>query len=140
MSQETSGVPWKKLLLIGGALAVLCGGCVLGGAWLLLDSIKSCGAYTQAVAKVRTDPRVVEALGAPVVPDWYVMGSVNLVNDGGHADLSIPLKGSKRLQGTPRTGKLIVEADKAGGAWTLTRLDLVTATGPEAYNTQPLLP
>ncbi len=136
----TSGVPWKKLLLIGSAVAVLAVGCVVGCVWLLLDSIKSCGAYTQAVARARTDPWVVEALGAPVVPDWYVMGSVKLVNDAGHADLSIPLKGSKRLQGTPRTGKLIVAADKAGGAWTLTRLDFVTATGPEAYNTQPLLP
>ena len=37
-------------------------------------------------------------------------------------------------------GDLIVAADKAGGAWTLTRLDFVTAMGPEAYNTQPLLP
>jgi hypothetical protein len=135
-----AGVPWRKLLLIGCALAVLCGGCVVGGVWLLLDSIKSSGAYTQAVQKAQADPRVVAALGAPVEPDWYVMGSVDLVNDGGHAELSIPLQGSKRFGGTPRTGKLIVVADKAGGVWTLTKLDLVTATGPETYNTQPLLP
>ena len=136
----TPGISWKKPLLIGGALVLLCGGCVVGGAWLLLDSIKSCGAYTQAVRQAQSDLRVIEILGAPVEPDWYVMGSVKLVNDAGHADLSIPLRGSNRFQGTPRTGKLIVAADKAGGVWTLTRLDLVTATGPEAYNTQPLLP
>ena len=129
------GVPWKKLVLIGGLLAVLGGGCVAGGAWLLLDSLQSCGAYTQAVPKAQADPRVIQVLGTPVEPDWYVMGFVNLVNNGGHAELTIPLKG-----GSGRTGKLIVTADKAGGAWTLSQLDLVTMTAPETYNTQPLLP
>ena len=107
----------KKILLIVGAVAVLGIGAVTGGVALLLHGIKSCGAYTQAVDLARKDPRVQEALGSPVETRWWVMGSVQLVNDGGHAELTIPLRGPKGEAG------LQVEAVKAAGAWTLKTAD-----------------
>ena len=128
------GVPWKKVLLIGCILIVLLVGGVVGFVGLLFHTLRSSGAYTQAMARAQADPRVAQALGAPVVPDWYLLGSVNLVNDGGHADLLIPLRGQSH------SGRLHVVADKTAGVWTLDTLDLVTMTGPETSVTLPLLP
>ncbi len=139
MTSPTPGVPWKKILLIGGLLLVLLLGCGVGAVALIFRSLRSSGAYTQAMARAQADPRVLQALGAPVREDWYLLGSVNLVNDGGHADLLIPLRGKEH------SGRLHVVADRAAGVWTLTILDLETTTrkrGAEEldYNTLHLLP
>lgn len=132
--------PWKKILLIGGLVMLLGLGLCAGSVALVLRSIKSTGAYSEAVALASSDPRVAAEIGGPVRPDWYVLGSVKLVNDAGHADLSIPLIGTKTMGGTPRTGRLIVAADRAGGVWTLRKVDLVTMTGPDEPHTIPLKP
>ena len=129
-----TGVPWRKVLLIGGILRVLVIGGGAGGMALIFRSMRSCGAYQQAMLIAEKDPRVAQALGVPFTPDWYLLGSVNLVNDGGHADLLIPLRGKTH------SGRLHVVADKTAGVWTLNTLDLVTMTGPDASVTLPLLP
>ncbi len=131
----------RRLLLAAAALLLLATGCVAAGVGWALGKIKASPPYAQALALARKDPRVAGVLGAPVEPGWYVLGSVKLINtDAGHADLSIPLQGSKRLGGTPRTGKLHVVADRAGGAWTLKTVELITMTGPASFDTLALLP
>ena len=133
-------MPWKRVLALGILLLVLLVAAVAGGVGLIFRSIRSCGAYRQGLALAQADARVAAVLGAPVEPDWYVMGSVQLANDAGHADFLIPLKGSKRLHDTPRTGRLHVVADRSAGVWTLRFADLTTMTGPDAFDTLPLLP
>ncbi len=128
------GVPWKKILLIGGILLALLISGLVGFVALIFHLLRSSDAYQQAMAKAQADPRVAQALGAPFQPDWYLLGSVNLVNDGGHADLLIPLRGKTH------SGRLHVVASKAAGAWTLNTLDLVTMKDPDTSVTLPLLP
>lgn len=130
----------RRFLLVLGVLALLAAG-VAVGALLFLDVLKTSQPYQQAMAVAENDARVIEALGAPVKPDWYVLGSVSTRSDGtGHADFTIPLLGSKQLEGTPRSGRLHVVAVKAVGAWTLTKVELITMTGPTTFDTLPLLP
>jgi len=136
-----SGIPWRKVALAAAALLLLGGSCTAGCVGWALGKVKASPPYVRAVALAREDPRVAGVLGAPVRTGWYVLGSIRLQDgDRGHADLSIPLLGSKQLKGTPRTGKLHVVAEKRGGAWVLETLDLVTMTGPATFDTLRILP
>lgn len=113
------GRPWLKWvaagcfgLLVLGALAA--GALVFG----VLAVVKRSDVYEEAVSRARTEPRVTAALGEPVEPGWFVMGSVEVSGPGGEASLSIPLEGPRG------EGTLYVEATKRAGAWVYETLQL----------------
>jgi len=91
-----------------------------GFVWLILSFVagmmKSSDAYKQALARARANPAVVDALGQPIREGFFVSGSINVNGPSGHADLAIPIAGS-RGQGT-----IFLVAHKAAGQWSYSTL------------------
>ena len=79
--------------------------------------------YKDGLARAQADPRVIEALGAPIEPGWFVSGKINTAGRSGQADIDIPLKGSKQ------NGSVHVVAMKEGGRWTYSRMIMTPDTG-----------
>ncbi len=92
------------VLLVGGAVFAVFG------------MIKSSEPYHHAVEVASQDPRVVQKLGAPIVPAWYVGGSINQAGSSGYANLVIPIQG--QLSGDT----VFVLARKSEGTWRYQRI------------------
>ncbi len=74
--------------------------------------------YQRALAVVEIHPEALRVLGEPVEAGWYVLGSLETGRDHGHAELAIPVSGS-RAEGT-----LSVFAWREEGDWTFEELEL----------------
>lgn len=85
-------------------------------AYFVFSAIKSSEPYEVALQTATADPAVIEQLGQPIEAAFFAMGSIELKNSDGEADLSIPISGPK--------GKAIlyVEATKQDGHWTYHKL------------------
>ncbi|MBV9128516.1 MAG: hypothetical protein JO117_10575 [Verrucomicrobia bacterium] len=83
---------------------------------VVFGAIKSSDAYKTALARAQADPRVIEALGTPILAGWAVTGSVNVNPAGGNADLNIPISGPKGA------GAIDAHATKDNGAWNYSKL------------------
>ena len=83
--------------------------------------MKSSGAYSGALELARSDCEVQARLGMPLRPGWSVSGSVSVAGPSGHAELSIPLRGSQR------SGTLYATATKTAGQWHFELLQLAVA-------------
>jgi hypothetical protein len=79
-------------------------------------TMKSSGAYKQAVTTAHADTRVVDALGSPLKQGVFISGNINLNNSSGRANLSIPISGPKGK------GTIYVVAIKTAGAWNFSKL------------------
>jgi hypothetical protein len=79
-------------------------------------AFRSSGAYKEAVARARSHRGVLDALGGPIDPGFWVGGSIHVSGSTGSASLATPLHGSRG------DGMLRAEARKAGGVWTFDRL------------------
>ena len=121
------------LVLLGLSLIV---GIVGGGIGLIIKSMKSHPAYIEALARARQSPEVAVALGKPIEPGAFVMGSVSGDADGGHAFITVPLTGPKA------EAKLSVVAFNDGKAWEYTSMAVTLADGREIslLTTPPSLP
>lgn len=97
-------------------LLLFCGG-VLGFSALVLGSMKSSGAYQEALQRAKNDSRLVNHLGGVIEPGWFLYGSVEVSDSSGNADLEIP------LHGPSASATLYVVAHKNAGNWEFTRLD-----------------
>lgn len=91
---------------------VVCAAFISGIVYIVLISVKSSGAYKDAVIIVQHHDTAREVLGEPVRTRWYVMGNINVSGPSGKAELSIPVHGS---QGR---GTVHLEAEKKAGKWT----------------------
>lgn len=70
--------------------------------------IKSSDAYKLSLNDAITDQRVIELMGEPIKPGFFVTGSVHLSGSSGDANLSIPISGPKC------SGKIITKMIKQG--------------------------
>lgn len=84
--------------------------------------------YRFALHAATSDARVLSRLGSPVKPGWLITGSINVRNDSGDADLSIP------LQGTVHRGAIHVVASKSEGQWTYQKLTLKVEDGLQSLD------
>lgn len=116
---------WKWVVpVLGVAAILLVVGSITLFVTLLFGTMKSSGAYKQALVAVRADPAVAQALGTPVNAGFIVTGSVNVSGSSGDADLSIPVSGP---QGK---GTVHAKATKSMGEWQFTELVVeIAATG-----------
>jgi hypothetical protein len=128
-----------KWVLGGGCLGILlscgCLSAIIFG--VTYSALKGTGVYVDAVAAATQSHEVQEALGAPVDAGFMMQGSVNVDDEGGRANFSVPLQGSKK------EGSLRVEAYKQGGDWHFTTLT-VEVPGQDSIdllaNARPSIP
>jgi Cytochrome oxidase complex assembly protein 1 len=108
---------WKWLVPTGClsliALATMFVVCI---AFFVFSILKSSDAYKSAVARAKSNQRVVAALGTPIQEGMFVSGKTNVNGPSGEADLGIPISGPK--------GKatIYVVATKSAGEWTFSKL------------------
>jgi hypothetical protein len=108
---------WKWLVPTGClsliALAVLFVVCI---AFFVFSILKSSDIYKSAVARAKSNQRVVAALGTPIQEGMFVSGKSNVTGPSGEADLAIPISGPK--------GKATIYAvaAKSAGEWTFSKL------------------
>ncbi|HEU4522808.1 MAG TPA: cytochrome c oxidase assembly factor Coa1 family protein [Thermoanaerobaculia bacterium] len=103
---------WMWVVALGCLLPILViGGCVAGIAYFAMSTIRATDVYTDAVERAKSDPRVVEALGAPVETRWWVTGEFNVDGEEDSADFDVPLQGSQNK------GTLEVEGTRDRGDW-----------------------
>lgn len=85
---------------------------------IVFGSIKSTDVYEEALARVRSSPAAIEALGQPIEDGLLMGGNIRVSGPSGSADLSIPLHGPKG------EGDLYVVASKSAGRWEYQTLEL----------------
>jgi hypothetical protein len=129
-------VPWHLNWKIMVPLALLgsfgaCGACIGGVVYGAFSVIKSADVYGEALRQARADVRVTSALGSPLEDGAMPSGSVNVSNDEGHAELSIPVSGPRGA------GKLHLSADRAAGTWSYKLLELEVEGQPARINLLP---
>ena len=78
---------------------------------IVFSAVKSTDVYRDALAKVKSHPAVIEALGSPVTEGFLVSGNTNVNGAAGEANLSIPINGPKG------TATIYVAAKKSMGEW-----------------------
>ncbi|HET7434923.1 MAG TPA: cytochrome c oxidase assembly factor Coa1 family protein [Thermoanaerobaculia bacterium] len=76
------------LLIFLVVIAVIVGG--------VFTALRSTTPYRDAVSRAQNDPRVIEALGAPVKSSWLTTGSINTKDNVGDVDMNISMAGSKK--------------------------------------------
>jgi Cytochrome oxidase complex assembly protein 1 len=114
-----------RWLLIGCAAPVLLGGLCIGGLFAyVFQSLRSSDACNEAMAKARSHPDLIAALGQPVEKGWLVTGVIQRGADVDRvAKLSIPVSGPRG------EGTLTVEGIKSGPFWYFPKLELSVASG-----------
>jgi hypothetical protein len=78
--------------------------------------MKSTDVYKDALAKAKTNPAVIEALGLPIKDGFFFSGHTEENGASGTADLSIPISGPKGK------GTIYVKAEKSLGRWNYSEL------------------
>ena len=106
-------VPTGCLTLL--ALAALFIVCIV---FFVFSIMKSSDAYKIAVARAKSDQRVVAALGTPIREGMFISGKTNVKGPSGEADMAIPISGPK--------GKATIYAvaTKSEGQWSFSKLDV----------------
>jgi hypothetical protein len=104
------------VMLLG---AVLLFGLFAAGIFELVTSLmRSSDAYKTAIQRAEDSPQVAQKIGYPLKVGWFTSGNINLVNDNGEANLSIPISGPRGK------GHIEVSAKKRHGKWTYQTLEV----------------
>jgi hypothetical protein len=116
---------WKWFVPVG-CLSVIVLFLAFAGAIVavVFGAIKSTDAYTTALNTARQDPRVIEALGTPIEPGFFVTGNVNVNNDTGTASIDFPISGPKGK------AKVHTTASKEHGKWIYSMMEARVEGGP----------
>jgi hypothetical protein len=111
----------KQLTIVLGCVGLLVAATLLFGGTLLaiaLTTLRSSDAYQLALSTATHDPSVAAELGPPVQAGWFTMGRITVTPSSGDASLAIPIAGSRG------SGTLNVSAQKSGGRWTFSVLNV----------------
>ncbi len=79
--------------------------------WGITSAMKSTDAYKISMNEVRSNRDVIEVMGKPIKPGWFVTGNIKLRDSDGSANLSIPISGPKCA------GTVISQSTKKAGVW-----------------------
>ena len=111
----------KPVAIAVGCVGLLVVASLLLGGMLLtiaFAALRSSDAYQLALSAATHDPSVAAALGTPVQAGWFTIGHVTVSGPSGDASLAIPISGSRR------SGTINVSAQKSGGRWTFSVLNV----------------
>ena len=121
-----------------GALALL-SAFIVAILTIVMGTMKSSGAYKEALAQAQGNQQIQQTIGTPIEPGLFVTGSIDIsVDDGssGRADITIPISGPK--------GKatIFAVATKSAGKWTFSKLVVETKSDGQRIDllTQSNLP
>ena len=110
---------WKWFVPIGclGLLALTLGflAAVIS---LIFWGIRSTDVYSGALERARFAPAVVEELGEPIEPGFWVTGSIHTSGPSGDVELMFPIAGPRGR------GTIYVTAHKRAGRWVYDLLEL----------------
>lgn len=95
--------------------------------------MKSSDVYREALHRAQNHPEVQAAIGTPIEAGWWMSGQINIQNETGNANISIPISGPKGK------GTIHAVATKEGGHWRYSRLD-VEVEGKQTINLLPTEP
>ena len=87
-------------------------------ALIVFSAMKSSDVCKDVLARAKTHPAVIEALGSPVTEGFLVSGNTNVNGASEEANLSVPLSGVKGK------GTIYVTATKSLGRWNYSGLVL----------------
>ena len=82
----------------------------------VFGAMKSSDTYKTAVARAKAEPRVEEAIGAPIKEGLFVSGSTKVTGDSGTSDITISIHGPRG------DAKIYVVATKSEGKWEYSKL------------------
>ncbi len=118
------GRNWKWLVPLGCLTPlVVCGGGITLIVVVVFGAMKSSDVYKEALERARSSAEVKALLGEPIEPGMMVSGNIEVKNDTGKADLSIPISGPKG------SATIRAVADKKAGKWEYSTLEVVPAGG-----------
>ena len=78
---------------------------------IVFSAMKSTQIYSEALARAKADPDVIEALGSPINDGFLISGNTNVNGASGESNLAIPIFGPKGK------GIVYVSAIKSLGQW-----------------------
>jgi hypothetical protein len=102
------GRNWKWFTPLTAAIVLAAIG---GFVAAIMGLIKSSDAYTGALARARSAPAVIDAIGTPIKDGFLVSGNINVSGTTGAADLAIPVSGPKG------SASIVIQASKSLGVW-----------------------
>ncbi len=82
-------------------------------------------AYAMSLSALNGNVEVVEKIGEPIQPSWYVLGNINTNAQGGAAALQYV------IEGPLGSGTVYADATKLAGRWQLDRVVLVIDGGDQ---------
>jgi hypothetical protein len=102
---------------------------------IVFSAMKSTDVYREALARAKSEPAVIEALGSPIKDGFLLSGNTNVNGATGESNLAIPIVGPKGK------GTVYVSANKLLGRWnysglvveigqTHQRIDLLQKSAP----------
>ena len=81
-------------------------------------------AYQASLNKIRSNSEVVQMVGKPIEPGYFVMGSIKIEGGSGSANINYSIKGPKG------SAQVYLEATKQFGTWTINNLVVVSDQDP----------
>lgn len=135
--QQTPKINWFKrnpgktvALIAAAAFAffVLFAGTII---FFVFGLLRNSDPAKLAIARSQSNPAVVQYLGQPIRPGFFVSGSENTTGPSGHAELSIPVSGPKGK------GTIYLIADKNLGLWSFSELEFALEDGSARINLLP---
>lgn len=120
---------WKWVIPAGcGSAVVLLALFILSILFFVFSVIRSTDVFRDAIERAKASPEVSAELGEPVHEGWWVSGNVETTGPSGTADISIPLKGSRK------DGTLYAVAHKSAGRWSYDTLEVAVEGRAERIN------
>ena len=111
---------WKWAVPSLGCLVIIAIAIFLAGAMVVkvTDLFKESVPYSEGMAALKSNEIVIEELGEPIEPNGMFQGNVSYSNDGGNADIKVPVKGPKG------EASLLVIGEKLNGAWVYIKMEV----------------
>ena len=110
---------WKWFVPVGclGGLVMMAGfaAAIVGFVFWIIQSTEP---YEEALARVRGTSAIVNELGEPIAPGFWVSGQIHTTAASGDADLAFPINGPRG------EGRVYLVASKRAGRWKFELLEV----------------
>jgi len=101
---------------------------------VITSSFRHSDVCKQAIAQATANLQVRERIGEPIKPDWLISGELNVNGSSGKANLVIPISGPRGR------GRIHAVAQKSGGVWRFTYLQVDVANQPASIDLLSIQP